>query len=217
MADHRMPSRFASLLLGLGFFSSLLAWVLIAPPVLTLSSTAKHAGHFGLVYTHVLGGTLMLFLGLANMHSGTTRQRFKYHALLGRIYLIGGAGGAIAAILITSTSAHKSPGVILTNTTMSLLTLAVAWLISAAMAYRAIRNRRVDSHREWVLRSYILAWSFVFCRLVSRVPGANALAGGDAFIWLSWVGPLILCEVALQWPRGAHRATIPKPNGSAPG
>jgi phosphate starvation-inducible membrane PsiE len=193
------------MLLGVGFISSALAWLLIAPPVLTLSSTAKHAEHFGVVYVHVLGGTLMLFLGLANLYSGTTRRRFKSHTLLGRIYLIGGGIGAMAAILITSTSAHKSPGVILTNTSISLLTLAAAWLLAAAMAYRAVRNRRIDSHQEWVIRSYVLAWSFVFCRLVSRVPGVDDLAGGDAFIWLSWVGPLLVGEVALQWQRGATR------------
>ena len=203
------------MLLGLGLISSALAWLLIAPPVLTLSSTAKHAGHFGLVYVHVLGGTIMLFLGLANLYSGTTRRRFKYHTLLGRIYLIGGGLGALAAILITSTSAHKSPGVILTNTSLSLLTLAFAWLLAAAMAYRAARNRRIDSHQEWVIRSYVLAWSFVFCRLVSRVPGVDDIAGGDAFIWLSWVGPLIVGEVALQWQRGAQRSVMPTPSSGA--
>lgn len=195
----------ATILLGLALISSAVAWVLIAPPVLTFSSTARHAGHFGLAYLHVVGGTIMLFLGLANLHSGITRRQFKYHVLLGRIYLIGGALGAGAAILITSSSAHKTPGLILTNTSLSLLTLAVAWLLAAAMAYRAVRNRRIDAHQEWVIRSYILAWSFVFCRLVSRVPSVNALGGGEAFIWLSWVGPLVVGEVALQWQRGARR------------
>jgi hypothetical protein len=84
-------------LLTLGFLSSALAWWLIAPPVMTFSSTEKHAGHFGLVYFHVSGGTLMLFVGLANLYVGTTRKYFKYHKLIGRIYLVGGALGAIAA------------------------------------------------------------------------------------------------------------------------
>jgi hypothetical protein len=204
------------ILLGLGLISSAIAWWLIAPPVITFGSTAKHSGHFGLVYFHVLGGTIMLFLGLANLYIGTTRRRFNYHKLLGRIYLIGGGLGAIAAILITSSSAHKSPGVsVLTNTTMSLLTLASAWLLAAAMAYRAVRNKRHDSHREWVIRSYVLAWSFVFCRLASRVPGVEDIGGGEAFIWLSWVGPLIVCEVALQWQRGANTSLKPRPQSGA--
>ena len=201
----RNPQRFKAtrILLGLGFVSSAIAWLLIAPPVITFSSTAKHSGHFGLVYFHVLGGTIMLFLGLANLYIGTTRRHFNFHKLLGRIYLIGGGLGASAAILITSSAAHKPAGVRITNTTISLLTLATAWLLAAAIAYRAVRNKRYDSHREWVIRSYVLACSFVFCRLAGRVPAGEDLGDGRAFIWLSWVGPLIVCEAALLWQRGS--------------
>ena len=194
----------SSTLLFLGLVSSVLAWWLIAPPVLTFSSIEKHAGHFGLVYFHVFGGTLMLFLGLTNLYIGTTRKLFKYHKLIGRAYLIGGSLGAISAIIIASSHAHKVAGTgTFTNATISLLMLSSAWLLAAAMAYRSVRNRRYDSHREWMIRSYVLVWSFVFCRLASRVPGVQDMGGGEAFIWLSWVGPLVLCEVALQWRAGA--------------
>ena len=190
-------------LLALGFLSSAIAWWLIAPPVMTFSSTAKHAGHFGAVYLHVSGGTLMLFVGLANLYTGTTRKYFKYHRWIGRTYLIGGAVGAVAAMAITSSPAHKAAGTVLTSTSISLLTLASAWLLAAAMAYRAARNRRYDSHQDWMIRSYILVWSFVFCRLAGRVPGVEDMGGGGAFIWLSWVGPLVVGEVALQWRAGS--------------
>ena len=205
------PKSFATtrVLVGLGFLTSAAAWFLIAPPVITFTATLKHAGHFGTVYIHVLGGTIMLFLGLANLYIGTTRRRFNYHKLIGRTYLIGGGIAAVAAIVITtSTAHHPNPAAsVFTNTTVSLVTLGVAWLLSAGMAYRAVRNRRFDSHREWMIRSYVLAWSFVFCRIASRVPGVEELGGGNAFIWLSWVGPLVVCEVALQWERGAEKST----------
>lgn len=203
-------------LLTLGFVSSALAWWLIAPPVMTFSSTAKHADHFGLVYLHVSGGTLMLFVGLANLYIGTARKYFKYHRLVGSIYLVGGVIGAIAAMVITSSTAHKAAGTsALTGASISLLTLASAWLLAAAMAYRAARNKRYDSHRDWMIRSYVLVWSFVFCRLASRVPGVEDMGGGQAFIWLSWVGPLLLCELALQWRAGARTAVKPMLRGAA--
>jgi hypothetical protein len=83
----------------------------------------------------------------------------------------------------------------------SLLTLAAAWLCFAALGWRAVRNRRFQSHSQWMVRSYVLVWSFVFCRIASRfVP-----MGEDAFIWLSWVGPLLVCEMVLQWPEGARK------------
>lgn len=197
----------SKVLLGAGFISSAIAWWMIAIPVATFSSVEKHADHFPLAYLHVLGGTMMLFLGLANLYVGTTGKHFQYHKIIGRTYLIGGTIGALAAIVITLNPYHKPAGSgTFTNTTVSLLTLASAWLIAAAMAYRAVRNGRYDAHRDWIIRSYILAWSFVFCRIASRVPGIGDLGGGEAFIWLSWVAPLILCEFALQWRHGSELA-----------
>ena len=75
------------------------------------------------------------------------------------------------------------------------------------MAWRAARNRRYDNHREWMIRSYVLAWSFVLCRVADRVPGMDvlpAMGGGQAFIWISWVLPLGLAELAIQWRGGAR-------------
>ena len=208
------PSKWtlAGVLLTFGFISSVWAWWVIAPDVATFRTEGieKHAGHFSLVYFHVVGGTIMLFLGLANLYIGTTNRFFQYHKLIGRLYLIGGALGAISAIVITTSTAHKAAGgSTFTNTTFSLLTLAVAWLLAAGMAFRAVRNGRYDSHREWMIRSYVLVWSFVFCRLVTRVPGVEDIGGGNASIWLSWIGPLVICEVALQWRAGSNKSIRP--------
>lgn len=192
------------LLLIAGVFSSAWAWMLIAAPVATLSNAGKHVGHVGLLYMHMLGGTIMLFFGAINLYIGATRRHFKYHKLVGRTYLIGGSMGAIIAIIIALGPAHKSAAAVMfTNLSTSLSVLAIAWLAAAGMAYRAVRNRRFDSHRDWIIRSYVLAWAFVFCRLASRVPTVAELGEGQAFIWLSWVGPLIACEIALQWRAGS--------------
>lgn len=194
----------AAALMWFGLVSGLVAWWLIARPVITLSNVERHAGHFGLVYAHAVAGTIMLFLGLANLYIGTTRRHFAYHKAIGLLYLVGGALGALAAMIIAASTAHKAAGApILSNTSISLLSLATAWLLAAFMSYRAARNRRHDAHRAWMIRSYVLVWSFVFCRLASRVPSVGDLGGGEAFIWLSWVGPLVVCEVALQWRAGA--------------
>ena len=198
------------LLLIVGVVSSMWAWLVIAAPVATLSNIGNHVGHFGLVYVHMLGGTIMLFCGAINLYVGATRRHFKFHKLVGRTYLIGGSLGAIIAIVIALGPAHKRDGAImLTNLSTSLCVLAIAWLTAAGMAYRAVRNKRYDSHRDWIIRSYVLAWAFVFCRLASRVPTVAELGEGQAFIWLSWVGPLILCEIALQWHNGS-KASLKK-------
>lgn len=194
------------LVLQLALLSSAVAWWMIAFPVATFSNVAKHAGHFGPLYVHMLGGTTMLFLGGINLWIGATRRQFRFHRLVGRSYLVGGAIGAGAAIWMTLGPWHKSDAsVVFTNTSVSLATLALAWLGCASMGWRAARNRRFDVHRDWMIRSYVLVWSFVFCRIASRVTHLGDLGGGEAFIWLSWVAPFLLCEFALQWRAGAAR------------
>lgn len=197
----RTPSM---LLLLAALLSSAVAWWLIAWPVMILGNVETHPEHFGLVYAHMIGGTIMLFVGAINLYIGTTNRFFRYHKLFGRTYLIGGTIGVAFVVVVLLSPAHKKdPSVMFTNVTVSLLTLAAAWLACAAMAYRAVRNSQYGQHRQWIIRSYVLAWSFVFCRIASRVPGVSDLGNGEAFIWLSWVAPLLICEVLLHWHSGA--------------
>ncbi len=202
----------ALLILLAALLSSAVAWWLIAWPVMIFANVEAHPEHFGLVYAHMIGGTIMLFIGAINLYIGTTSRYFKYHKIFGRTYLIGGTLGVAFVVVVLLSPAHKSdPAVMFTNVTVSLLTLAAAWLACAAMAYRAVRNGQYGQHRQWIIRSYVLAWSFVFCRIASRVPGVSDLGGGEAFIWLSWVAPLLICEVLLHWRPGAK--IVPKLSG----
>lgn len=190
--------------------SSLIAWWMIAWPVATLSNMADHKGHFALTFAHMIGGTGMLFLGGLNLYLAARRDHFQLHRKIGQSYLLFGAFGAILAISITLSTAHKSVGSpILTNSTVSLLMLASAWLAFAGLGWRAAKNRRYPSHAQWMIRSYVLVWSFVFCRIASRVTNIGDIGNGEAFIWLSWVGPLLICEMFLQWPEGSKR-TLPR-------
>ena len=180
------PARFSwsILILTLGFMSSALAWWLIAIPVTTFSSTDKHPDHFALVFLHVMGGTIMLFVGLTNLYIGTTGKQFKYHKIIGRTYLIGGAIGSLAAIIITISPAHKPAGTnLFTNITISLLTLTTAWLLCAGMSYRAVRNGRYDSHRDLIAAMCLpghssFAVSPVVCR-ASKIWAAVWLSSGS--------------------------------------
>lgn len=196
------------LLLAAALASGMVAWWLIAEPVATLSNVATHPDHFRMVFTHMLGGTLMLFVGAANLYVGATRRFFRWHKQLGFLYLAGGAVGASMAILLAVASPHEHRGQTIafsfastTDTGYALVMLGTAWLAAASMAWRAARNRRYDSHRQWMIRSYVLVWSFVFCRLVGRAPMGD-FGKSAAVIWLTWIIPLLACEVALQWNAG---------------
>lgn len=195
------------ILLALALLSSIPAWWLIAWPVASLSNIPSHPGHFALTFLHMTGGTGMLLLGAANLYLATRKIHFPLHRLLGRAYLAFGAMGTLSALFVALNSFHKPKGSpILTNISVSLAVLSLAWLAFAFMGWRAVRNRRFDNHRDWMIRTYVLVWAFVFCRLGSRVPQLGDLGNGEAFSWLSWVGPLIVCEIALQWRDGDAKA-----------
>ena len=190
------------MLLAAAILSSAVAWWMIAWPVATFSNIPMHHGHFALTFAHMVGGTGMLFLGGLNLYLAARNDSYRLHRRVGQAYLLFGTFAAIVAMVITSSPAHKPAGSpILTNATVSLLTLASAWLCFAALGWRAARNRRFTSHAQWMVRSYVLVWSFVFCRIASRVIDLD----GDSFIWLSWVGPLLVCEMVLQWGDGARK------------
>ena len=87
-------------------------------------------------------------------------------------------------------------------------TLAAFWLLFTAMAYRAVRNRVFDEHRDWMIRSYVLAWTFVFCRFWTRAAPDSLQGGVTDMIWVTWIAPILLTEMALQWNRGARRLPV---------
>lgn len=188
---------------ALAVVTSLYVWARIALPLLAGAKAAAHEGHHAIVYAHAVGGTFMLVAGSAAIFIGWTRRWFAIHRLVGAIYLIGGGMGAAVALYLSLAPPHE-PKAIGAATGV----LSAVWLLAAAMAWRAIRNKRVDQHREWMIRSYVLTWTFVFCRLVMQAP-MFATASGDmiaAVIWTTWVVPLVICEVVLQWGRGAKAA-----------
>ncbi len=188
------------------FFAALVTaipvWALLAPPILSGVGPAlgRHAGHGPWTYLHAAAGTLMLFSGAAALWIGWTRRQFRFHRWVGGLYLVTGVVTCAAALLLNLRNVHDSiPQASATSA------LAAAWLLTAAMAFRAIRNRRIEAHRDWVIRSYVLTWSFVFCRGLGYLPIKLDGPTTDALLWLTWIGPLLLCEAALQWKAGARR------------
>jgi heme/copper-type cytochrome/quinol oxidase subunit 3 len=187
-----------------------LAATLIAALVVSALLWAQHAPRFfiftqqsygafwsrnGWMLLHVVGGTIPVFLGPALLWSGLRQWRPRVHRWMGRTYLVTGAVGvgAGAALSIIAASPPRSLYV-------ATFTLALAWFIAAGMAYRAIRNRQLAAHRQWVIRSYVLTLTFVICRIAMELPLAQQGGGMlTAIVWVSWVVPILLTEVALQW------------------
>lgn len=155
----------------------------------------------GWIIAHFGFATFTLFLGPLQFLPQIRRRYPKFHRWAGRLYIIGSLISAITVYVLLATT-YSLPGAI-----PSLGLLATIWLFTTVAAYRFIKKRNVQRHREFMLRSYICGLAFVFIRLL---PEINDMTGIFNFIednemrrtvyeWICWVYPLIVVEFWLVW------------------
>jgi hypothetical protein len=203
MATRPISNRMPGILFALAILSTLPILWRVVWPMMSGANWPHHDSHLMIVLIHASGGLCMLVLGSAALYIGWTRKAFRRHRWFGYGYLGLGATGAVAALILSFQAPHRPYSLYIATGT-----LAAVWLAAAFMAWRAARNRRFDSHREWMIRSYVLTWTFVGCRLATLVdffPWLGA-ESATAAIWVNWIVPLVVCEIALRWKEGAQLA-----------
>ena len=153
----------------------------------------------GLVF-HLAGGVLAITAGLVQIWLGLTNRVSTIHRVIGKVYaaavLVGSLGGFYLALTIPDHLPYRA----------GLLGLNVAWLLTTGMALYAIRTRRIQQHREWMLRSYTVTFAFVTFRLVSSWLRPWLQVADDAvaddidtlMAWACWAVPLLLAEPLIQ-------------------
>jgi hypothetical protein len=147
---------------------------------------------------HLVGGTLALLVGPLQLWLGQTRRQLGWHRKLGTLYVGGVVAGAFGGYYLSLTTTSPAGWVY----AWGLFGLATAWIITTGMAYVAIRNRAIEQHREWMIRSYIVTLGFLFFRVFVVLLGVLEI--GDpmdrlkAAAWVCWAGPLLIAEPFLQ-------------------
>ena len=163
------------------------------------------------LWAHLFGGVTALLIGPIQLWLGLTRQYLPFHRMLGRVYL-----GAVVVSL--SGAAYLIFHEISSDWVFAsgLLGLACAWTVTTGFAYLAIRRRRIQLHQEWMIRSYVVAFAFVFFRVFVDVAHAYGIHSADSqgtaeelklAAWLCWSLPLLVAEPIIQWRnlRSTHR------------
>ncbi len=200
MATRPLSSRVPAILFALALLSTVPILWRVVLPMLSGANWPEHDGHLLVTFAHAVGGLCMLGIGAAALYIGWTRKAFRRHKWFGYAYLILGGSGAVFALILSIQAPHPPRSLYIATGT-----LAAVWLAVAAMAWRAARNKRFDSHREWMIRSYVLTWTFVGCRLATMIDVFPWLGveSTTAAIWMNWIVPLVICEIALRWKDGA--------------
>ena len=195
------------------------------PPYLTFDPArsrvpiAMNSGaYYPMLVAHVVFGSVAIMAGCLQVWPWLRRRRPSLHRKVGTAYVFCGVLPAGALGLVVGIQSPFGPVLAASN-----VLLATVWLTVTTMGYRAVRARRMTTHRRWMIRSVVLTlsvitnrvWAVVWVLVLSpqldttfhgneaaMVQAIAALSG-----WLGWVVPLLVAEWWLEGHRAAPGAS----------
>ena len=154
-----------------------------------------------LIRTHVACAVTMIFTGSFQFWTGLRMRYMALHVWLGRVFLLTGAFVASSALYLGQ---HPRTGGIVMG--IGLMFNGLFWLAAASIAYYAIRLGNVQVHKDWMIRTYVLACAGIVgdriipdMTFMARRIGVDAL--NDISGWANWAVPLMITEIILQLRR----------------
>jgi len=140
-----------------------------------------------LLIPHTLSGVIALLAGPVQFSSRFRQRHLTLHRVLGRIYVISVFIGAVSA---------GRPG--MPGTCVQ----AGAWVVCTTAAVIAARNRQIVRHRQWMVRSYAVTFTFVSSRVLNLWPRywshlGDTLAAAGLIVFT--LASLLVVELGLNW------------------
>ena len=119
-------------------------------------------------------------------------RHLQLHRILGRIYVLSVLVGAATGVAL----AAGRPG--LPGTAVQ----AAAWIVCTTAALITARNRQIVQHRQWMVRSYAVTFTFVSSRVLNLWPRYWSHLG-DSFASVGIIAftlaSLLIVELGLNW------------------
>jgi uncharacterized membrane protein len=164
-----------------------------------VSGAANYWQMRGWLLLHITCGMTAALIGPFQFSQRLRKRYLQVHRISGRVYVIVVMCGCVGAVgLAMGTTFGKAWG-------FGVSMLAFAWFTTTLMAYYAVRQRQIQVHREWMVRSYVVTFAFVTFRVFNDyAPMKNWLPDADranVIIWACWAIPLLITEVILQIKR----------------
>ena len=145
---------------------------------------------------HVFAGTFAIFLGPVQFWLGLNGNYGMWHRVLGLTYIMSVALSSAAAIFL---ALNTDFGWVFKT---GMMVLAFVWIGTTGFAVVAICRSLIQQHKEWMIRSYVVTFSFVFFEAIVQILDlAKVGTTTERLIvasWLSWSVPLLIAEGILQ-------------------
>jgi hypothetical protein len=151
--------------------------------------------HSFAISQHIVGAMLALALGPFQFLARLRSRYLNVHRWMGRLYLLGVLAGGSSGLYL----AAFSYGGLITH--IGFGSLAVLWLATGLLAYRAIRARRIEVHRHWMTLNFSLTLAGVMLRLWIPVMVTSGIPFEAAYLmvaWLCWVPNLVVAEAIFR-------------------
>ncbi|MGN5650436.1 DUF2306 domain-containing protein [Bacillus sp. Brlt_9] len=150
-----------------------------------------------MLFVHITTSILALVIGPFSLSEKFREKNINRHRLIGRIYLVGILLGGISGLYL----AFFATGGLVAKLGFGLL--SSLWLVTAYQALMTVKNKKIQDHRNWMIRNYSLTFGAVTLRI--WLPLFIVLFGIEHFercyaviSWLAWVPNLIIAELYLR-------------------
>lgn len=161
-----------SMMLFLAMLVSLMVsrYLTLNPDVYFPEQKAVYMAHITMLIVHVVASMLAILIGPFQFLPRIRKGRLlKIHRWLGRTYLLSILFGGLSGLYM----AQFAYGGIISR--LGFGVLAILWLYSGYRAYKHIRAKELEQHRQWMIRNYALTFAGVMLRVWSPISGAWAL------------------------------------------
>jgi uncharacterized membrane protein len=131
---------------------------------------------------HVIGGVIALLVGPLQFVRRIRERRPAVHRASGRIFVVACLVAAPSGfVLAVGTVAGPFAAV-------GFAIPALLWPLFTFLGVRAVLERRIDDHREWMLRSYAVTANAITLRLLLPASGLLGFSFLDAYPVIAWLG-----------------------------
>ncbi|MBV9361830.1 MAG: DUF2306 domain-containing protein [Betaproteobacteria bacterium] len=176
-----------------------------------VASTGKYYAYRAVTLLHVLPGTLILLMGLAQFSPWVRAHHMAFHRISGRVLLaaiiVAGLSGLFFGLVVPYGGMLESTATAFFGGFM---------LFAAARAFVLVRRRDIARHREWMIRMFSVAIGIAVMRMLAIVAVLVVKAGPAVvnpratglLLWVGWSLSLAVAELWIRRTRGGGLAAI---------
>jgi uncharacterized membrane protein len=168
---------------------------------------AGFARHMVLTLIHILPGGLFLALAPLQFLPSIRQKHLQVHGWMGRVLVVCGLIIGVSALLMSYKMNIGGP-----NETAATTLFAIVFLICLIKAYRHIRRKEVERHREWMIRAYGVGLGVATTRpIVGMFFAFRRLTPHEFFGIAFWLGFTITFLAAEAWVDYTRQERIATP------